>query len=168
MSQWQYLASSSAPTPSAEIKAPESSLRVNVPSDLEGVAYIQVIIQKEQDLLSQATLTNPADHPSNNNGGSGREQVWPLTQFYSVNFLLKLIDLPGGQINEPSYFSLPFLPATASSPSRCVASGTTEIQGHRQVCRARCGGHRTPSRAADAILDCAFVENALIYTDPRL
>jgi len=66
--------SSSAPTPSAENKAPESSLRVNVPSDLEGVAYIQVIIQKEQDLLSQATLTNPADHPSNNNGGSGREQ----------------------------------------------------------------------------------------------
>ena len=42
----------------------------------------------------------------------------------------------------------------------CVASGTTEIQGHRQVCRARPRGHRTPSRTTDANLDCAFVENA--------
>ena len=43
----------------------------------------------------------------------------------------------------------------------CVASGTTEIQGHRQVWRARRGGPRTTT---DANLDCAFVENALIYT----
>ena len=43
----------------------------------------------------------------------------------------------------------------------CVASGTTEIQGHRQVCRARRGGPRTPSTTTDANLDCAFVENAL-------
>ena len=50
----------------------------------------------------------------------------------------------------------------------CVASGTTEIQGHRQVCRARRGGPRTPSTTTDANLDCAFVENALIYTDLRL
>ena len=68
------------------------------------------------------------------------------------NDLLKLnqqeiIELPGRQINDPSsgeHFSLPFLPATPSSPSRtleglfelttfkgprlasCVASGTTE------------------------------------------
>ena len=43
----------------------------------------------------------------------------------------------------------------------CVASASTEIQGHRQVCRARCGGPRTPSPTTDANLDCAFVENAL-------
>jgi len=50
-----------------------SSLRVNVPSELEGVAYIQVIIQKEQDLLSKATLTNPADQPTHNAAASGVE-----------------------------------------------------------------------------------------------
>ena len=43
----------------------------------------------------------------------------------------------------------------------CVASGTTEKQGHRQVWRARRGGPRTPSTTTDANLDCAFVENAL-------
>ena len=69
----------------------------------------------------------------------------------------EIIDFPGGQINDPSsenHYSLPFLPATPSSPSRtleglfqltqhppfkglqlasCVASGTTVIQEHRQV-----------------------------------
>ena len=29
--------------------------------------------------------------------GSSRPQVWPLTQFFSVSFLWKIIDLPGGQ-----------------------------------------------------------------------
>ena len=29
-------------------------------------------------------------------------QVGPLTQFFSVSFLYKIIDLPGGQINDPS------------------------------------------------------------------
>ena len=48
----------------------------------------------------------------------------------------------------------------------CVASGTTEIQGHRQVCRARRGGPRTPSTTTDANLGCAFAENALFYIDP--
>ena len=38
-----------------------------------------------------------------------------------------------------------------------------EIQGHHQVCRARCEGTRTPSTTADANLDCAFFENALFY-----
>ena len=49
----------------------------------------------------------------------------------------------------------------------CVASGTTEVQGHCQVCRARRGCPRTPSTTTGANLDCAFVETALIYTDPR-
>ena len=62
-----------------------------------------------------------------------------------------VIDLPGGQTRRLA---------------SCVASGTTEIQGHRQVCRARRGGPRTPSTTTDANLDCAFVENALFYTDP--
>ena len=29
------------------------------------------------------------------------DQVWPLTKFFSVSFLYKIIDLPGGQINDP-------------------------------------------------------------------
>ena len=75
---------------------------------------------------------------------------------FSVSFFLEIIDLPEGQINDPSSgknFSLPFLPATLLSPSRtieglfeltwcssralklasCVASGISEIQGHHQV-----------------------------------
>ena len=47
-----------------------------------------------------------------------------------------------------------------------VTSGTTEIQGHHQVWRARRGGTRTPSTPTDTNLDFAFVENALFYTDP--
>ena len=92
-------------------------------------------------------------------------QVWPLTQFSSVSFLLKgSLDLPRkrkqeGQIIDPSsrkYFS-PLFPTTTSwSPSRiieglfevtrypsralalCVAFGTTEKQGHLKVCHAKC------------------------------
>ena len=60
-------------------------------------------------------------------------KVWPLTQF----------------------FLFPRL-------AWCVAPGTTEIQGHHPVWCARRGGLRTPSTTADANLDCAFVENALI------
>ena len=50
----------------------------------------------------------------------------------------------------------------------CVASRTTEIQGHRQGCRARRGGPRTPSTTTEANLDCAFVENALFTNDRSL
>ena len=66
-------------------------------------------------------------------------QVWPLTQFFSVSFLWKLIDLPGGQINDPSsgkHHSLPFLPATPSSLSRTL-EGLFELTRH-------------PSRALDS------------------
>ena len=110
-------------------------------------------------------------------------QVWPQTLFFSVAFLYFL---PGGQINDPSlwkHYSLAFLPATPSCPSRtlemlfeltprpsraldsprAVTSGTTENQGHRQVCCARRGGPRTLSRPTYANLDCAFVENALLF-----
>ena len=45
----------------------------------------------------------------------------------------------------------------------CVASGTTENQGHRKVCRVRRRGLRTESRTTDSNHDCVFVQNALIY-----
>ena len=50
-------------------------------------------------------------------------QVWPLPQFFSLSILWKLIDLPGGQIYDPSSgkrYSLSFLPATPSSPFRTL------------------------------------------------
>ena len=63
-------------------------------------------------------------------------QVWPLTQFFSVSFLWKLIYLPGGQINEPSsgkHYSPTFLqemvtefPVTSSySIGPCGGPGTS-------------------------------------------
>ena len=115
-------------------------------------------------------------------------QVWPLTQFFLFPFCKKK---SRGQFNDPSsgkHYSLAFLPATPSSPSRTLEGlfeltrrpswaldsprvllpELPEIQGHRQVWRTRREGPRTPSRTTDKNLDCAFVENALFYTDPWL
>ena len=114
-------------------------------------------------------------------------QVWALTQFFLLLFCKKIIDLPEGQINDPSskkHFSLPLLPATPSSMSRTL-EGLFELtrrlsraldlprallpelqrikDTHRQGCRARRGGPRTPSRTTDANFDCTFVENALLF-----
>ena len=50
-------------------------------------------------------------------------KVWSPTQFFLLPFCLKIINLPGGQINDPSLgkdFSLPFLPSTPSSPSQTL------------------------------------------------
>ena len=62
--------------------------------------------------------------------------------------------------------TVPFIESLFMGPRLplCVASGTTEIQGHHQVCPAGRGGYRTPSKKADANLDCAFVENELFFT----
>ena len=67
---------------------------------------------------------------------------------------------------EPSKGFLSLAPFWGPRLASCFASGTTEIQGHRQVWGARHEGPRTPSTTTDANLDCAFVENALFYTDP--
>jgi len=46
---------------SAQNKAPKSVLRVNVPSELEGIAFIQVVIQKESEQLVSTNLTQNMD-----------------------------------------------------------------------------------------------------------
>ena len=114
-------------------------------------------------------------------------QVWPITHFFLFPFCEKsLICLEGKSMtthrgNTILFRSSQQLPRLRLGPWRafwadtapfkgprltsCVASGTTEIQRHRQVWRARRGGPRTPSTTTDANLDCAFVENALFYTD---
>merc|ERR1711923_633389 len=69
-------------------------------------------------------------------GSGGPQQVWQLTQFFPL--CKKIIDLPGGQINDPSsgkHYSLPFLP-TPSSLSRTF-EGLFELT-------------RCPSRALDS------------------
>ena len=115
-------------------------------------------------------------------------QVLSPTQFISVYFSWKIIDLPGGQINDPwsqKYFSLSLLPATPLSLfwnleglfelTRCPSKALNlprallpELQRNkdtvRYACCARCRGPRTPSKTANANLDCEFVENAHFFT----
>ena len=59
----------------------------------------------------------------------------------------------------------------------CVASGTPEKPGSRSSIREvlinwvfliNSGGFWTPSRTADAKLDCAVVVKALIFADPKI
>ena len=94
-----------------------------------------------------------------------RPNQWPLiweTLFSFVplrNILVSVSDPWRAFWDDTAPFKGPRL---ASS----LASRTTEIQGHSQVCRARRESPRTPSTTTDANLDCAFVENALFYTDP--
>ena len=78
-----------------------------------------------------------------------------------------MIGLEGNDPSSGKHFSVPFIPATGPLTRR-IASGTTERQGHRQVCRTRRGGPRTLSRTTDANLDCAFVETALVFVVPKI
>ena len=98
---------------------------------------------------------------------AGRPNQWPLigeTLFSSIPPSSSLIS-----VSDPRRaFWADTAPFSGPRLASCVASGTTEIQGHRQVCRARRGGPRTLSLTTDANLDCAFVENALFDTDPWL
>ena len=74
--------------------------------------------------------------------------------FFLFPFCKKIIDLPGGQINDPSsgkHYSLPFLPATPSSPSRTL-EGLFELT-------------RRPSRALD--LSHALLLELQRYKDVR-
>ena len=113
--------------------------------------------------------------PGGSKGGSKDDQVWSLAHFLFLYPFCKksLICLAGKSMTRETLFSSvpPSNSLVSVSDPRlasCVASRTTEIQGHRQVCRARRGGPRTLSTTTDANLDCAFVKNALIYTDHRL
>ena len=60
------------------------------------------------------------------------------------------IDLPGGQINDPSlgkHYSLPFLPATPSSPYRTLGSPRAllpELQRYKDTVRCAALGAEVP------------------------
>ena len=98
--------------------------------------------------------------------------LYQVCSILSVSFFAKkIINLPGRQINDPSWentYSLRILLATPSSPPCALLCGTTKKQGQCQVCQARQEGPMTPSRqkATAPNLDCAFVENGLSGTAP--
>ena len=107
------------------------------------------------------------------------DQVCPPTlNFFHVYSLRKIIDLPGGQINDPQmvntllpssqqlpllclgplkgFFELTLHPSTRPQLALCVASGTTKIQGQCQFCSSK-RGPTSLSTTFDTNLDCAFV-----------
>ena len=56
-------------------------------------------------------------------------------------------------------------------PSTHLVRCFPELQrnmGHRQVCGSRRSGPRKQSTTTDANLDCAFVENALVFIVPKV
>ena len=55
---------------------------------------IYVVDVHSQTLVHKLTFNTDKIFLSHN-------QVWQLTQFFSVSFRWKIIDLPGGQINDP-------------------------------------------------------------------
>lgn len=71
------------PSPSAVNNKSNSALRVNVPSDLQGVAYIKVITRKDQEDLCQANV-NLLGHGSNINQQPG---IWQKSLEYAQNVL---------------------------------------------------------------------------------
>ena len=110
-----------------------------------------------------------------------RDHVWPLTQyFFLFPFCTKSLICPDHtprRENTTLFHCSQQLPLLRLGPLKgflswhstltsCVASGTTEIQWHCQVCRARHGGPMTLSTTADSNPDCAFVENALLCPNP--
>lgn len=70
------------PTPSSSSK-PNSALRVNVPSELQGVAYIKVITQKDQEDMCTA-MVNLIGHGSNLGHQTG---IWQQSLEFAQNVL---------------------------------------------------------------------------------
>ena len=73
-----------------------------------------------------------------------RANQWPLireTPFSSVPPSSSLVSVS----NHRRAFWADTTPFSGPRLASCIASGTTEIQGHSQVSRARCRGPRTPS-----------------------
>ncbi|CAB4069617.1 MED17 [Lepeophtheirus salmonis] len=93
-------ASTAASTPAAEGEEKRSALNVTVPSELEGIAFIQVTIQKESDQMMNANLTSFTNLPGssfgngspNNSGNTSQEVHWQkkLEQAQNVLFCKEL------------------------------------------------------------------------------
>ena len=108
--------------------------------------------------------------------------------FFIFTWPQKVVWLSGGQINDSSgrtlFFSFQQLPHLGLRPLKCffellwrpsrtlhfascVASRTTEIQGHQERCRARRRGPRTPSTWRKPSW-CVCRKHSFFYTEPWL
>ena len=94
---------------------------------------------------------------------------------FSVSFLWKIIALPGGQINDPSsgkHYSLPFLPATPSSPSRTLDSPRAllpELQRYKDTVRCAALGAEVPGHCQQQLTQTLIVrllKTHFFYIDP--
>ena len=77
--------------------------------------------------------------------------------FLQIAFLLKIIDLPGGQIIDPSsekHYSLPLLPATPSSPSRALLP---ELQRYKDTVRCALLGAEVPGHRQQQLTQTLIV-----------
>ena len=117
-------------------------------------------------LLSSWDLLGGA-HQGQMTGHENRiTQVWPLTHFFLFPscknhwFAMRANRRPFPWAI--LFSSIP--PSNSLAFVSRVVSGTAGIQ----VCRARHGVPRTPSRTSNANHDCVFVENALLFNDPWL
>ena len=72
-------------SPSSSVDPPKSVLKVNVPAELEGIAFIQVVIQKESEQLVSANICQ---------SGTFDPSLVNIFFFYSAIFcLLKSVNL---------------------------------------------------------------------------
>ena len=144
-----------------------------------------IIIESERPLWLRGCCLHPSDHPE----GAGpplsshfnkscrpslkqqwRERPWTGMVTNSILFcwlFVKTHWFAWRQINDPSsrkHYSLPFLPATPSSPSRALLP---ELQRYKDTVGFGALGVEVPEhqpKTSDANLDWAFVEKALFYT----
>ena len=106
-----------------------------------------------------------------------------------VPYSEKIIDLPGGQINDPwlvKWFSVSFLPATPSSPSRTLeglfeltrrpsraldspCALLLKLKRYRDMVRCAALDTEVPGHHQEQLTQILhFVQNPLSYTDPWL
>ena len=116
----------------------------------------------------------------------------PLIKCFSTDFTPKVTDQPsffclasglnlelqgGLKVRGSEIFRN--LKSKSEKPFWSVAFGVKSVEKHLIrgtlknlttpiVCGARCRDPRTASRTTDAILDCAFVENALVFVVPKI
>ena len=65
-------------------------------------------------------------------------------------------------------FELTRRPSRALDSPRLLLPNSSDTRTPPEVCKAKCPGPRTPSRTTDTNLDCAPVENALVWVAPKI
>ena len=115
---------------------PGAPLLVSFNEGLAGFGHDEV--DDHRRTTSQTRLRSVVEVVNYQGGRLNYPQVWSLTQFYSVDFLQSRIDVKKWIFNKRTI----------------------------KVCVSCCWRCQTSLKTTYADLDCAFVENALFYTDP--